>query len=88
MSLFRSLFSTLDARRQSLPPEGGGDDDYYFVGNDEFPVEEGFLDEEDDDLSLHGLNDEPDLDIPSPSSYSAETNICVVSTSAQKSLLY
>jgi hypothetical protein len=79
-----SLLSTPDARRHSLPPEGGDDDDDDFVGSDEFPEEEGFLDEEDDDLSLHGLDDEQDLDIHSPSSYSAGTSMCVVSTSVQK----
>ena len=79
-----SLLTTPDARKHSLPPEDGDDDDYDFVGNDEFPEEEGFPDEEDDDLSLHGLDDEPDLDMPSSSSYSARTNMCVVSTSAQK----
>jgi len=85
---------TPDTGRHSLPPESDDDND---VGDDEFPEEEGFLDEEDDDLSLHGLddepepdnetelNDEPELDIPSPSSYSAGQNTCVVSTSAQES---
>ena len=57
-----------------MPPES---DDDNFVGDDEFP-------EEDDDLSLHGLDDEPDLDVPAPSKYSAGMNMCVVSTSAQK----
>jgi hypothetical protein len=76
---------TPDARRHSLPPEGGDDnDDDNFVGNDEFPEEEGFLDDDDDDLSLHGLDHEPDLNMPSPSRYSAGTNMCVVSASAQK----
>ena len=70
----RRIEGTPDARRHALPPES---DDDNFMGNDEFP-------EEDDDLSLHGLDDEPDLDVPSHSRYSTGMNMCVVSTSAPK----
>jgi len=73
-------------RRHSLPPDGdSGDnfvdeDDTFVDGSDIFVDDDEFPEDEDDDLSLNGLDDESDHDVPSPNHTSA--SMCVVSTSA------